>query len=66
MIFYLKQSVNCDICGSLKNGYGWSGRGLISSTGAYSSTGAIIHDEPWPLLRLLFIGPNYLTLVSNF
>jgi hypothetical protein len=31
-----------------------------------SSTGATVHDELRPLLRLLFIDPDPLTFVSNF
>jgi hypothetical protein len=31
-----------------------------------SSSGAAVYDEPWPLLRLLSIGPDPVSFVSNF
>jgi hypothetical protein len=36
---------------------------FISSS---SCMGTTAHDEPWPLLQLLSIGPNPVTFVSNF
>jgi hypothetical protein len=31
-----------------------------------SSAGAAVHDEPWPLLRLLATGPDPVTFITNF
>jgi hypothetical protein len=38
----------------------------INSSSTSSSAGATVHDEPWLLLRLLAIGPDPVTSVSNF
>jgi hypothetical protein len=32
----------------------------------FSSAGATVYDDPWPLLRFLAIGSDHVTFVSNF
>jgi hypothetical protein len=42
----------------------WGGSATSSSSS--SSAGAGIHDEPWPLLRLIAIGLDPVTFACNF